>query len=59
VYLACVDRPATAAAVHARIGTDRRVEEVAEAFAEFGRRGLMFLDGRRALALALPAVAGR
>jgi hypothetical protein len=34
-------------------------EFVEEAFAEFGRRGLMMLDGNLAVALALPAVSGR
>jgi hypothetical protein len=28
-------------------------------FGEFGRRGLMFLDGQFALALAVPAIRGR
>jgi ribosomal peptide maturation radical SAM protein 1 len=59
VYLACVDRPITAPAVRARLGDDRPVGEIEEALAEFGRRGLMFLDGSLAVALALPAVAGR
>jgi hypothetical protein len=35
------------------------VEGVQEIFDEFARRGLMFLDGKLALALALPAVLTR
>jgi ribosomal peptide maturation radical SAM protein 1 len=59
IYLACVDRPISAAAVRARVGAERPVEEIEEALVEFHRRGLMFLDRGRALALALPAVPGR
>jgi ribosomal peptide maturation radical SAM protein 1 len=59
IYLACSDRPTTAAAVRDRLRLDLPVEAVQEAFAEFGQRGLMFLDGSLALALALPAVGGR
>ena len=32
---------------------------VRQTFTEFARRGLMFLDGDTALALALPAIPGR
>ena len=46
-------------AVRDRLGLDLPVEAVQEVFAEYRRRGLMFLDGSRALALALPAVTGR
>jgi ribosomal peptide maturation radical SAM protein 1 len=59
IYLACTDRPATAAAVRERLRLDRPDGFVEEAFQEFGRRGLMFRDGTLAVALALPAVAGR
>jgi ribosomal peptide maturation radical SAM protein 1 len=59
IYLACSDRPTTASAVRDRLGPDLPIESVQEAFGEFQRRGLMFLDGSTALALALPAVAGR
>jgi hypothetical protein len=59
IYLACVDRPTTAPALRDRLGLDLPVEAVQEVFAEYRRRGLMFLDGSRALALALPAVTGR
>jgi len=59
VYVACSDRPATASAVRDRLGLDVPVDVVREVFVEFQRRGLMFLDGSLALALALPAVGGR
>ncbi|NRQ40661.1 RiPP maturation radical SAM protein 1 [Nonomuraea sp. NN258] len=103
VYLACVDRPITATAVRARLGSEASVEApfeapkespneapseprneapneppneapnktrneapnevpvevVREALLEFAARGLIFLDGPRALALALPANHGR
>lgn len=57
IYLACNDRPTTAAAVARRLGLPQPL--VGEAVAEFGRRGLMFLDGDLAVALALPATSGR
>ncbi len=59
LYLACSDRPTTAAAVRRKL--DLRLPEPAiqEIFAEFERRGLMFIDGQFALALALPAVKSR
>jgi ribosomal peptide maturation radical SAM protein 1 len=59
VYRACSERPTTAAAVRERLGLDLQVDAVGDVFVEFQRRGLMFLDGSLALALALPAVAGR
>lgn len=59
IYLACSDRPATPAAVRARLRLDRPAGFVEEAFAEFERRGLMFRDGTLAVALALPGVEGR
>jgi ribosomal peptide maturation radical SAM protein 1 len=59
IYLACGDRPVTAAAVRRRLGLNLPVEEITEIFAEYEKRGLMFLDGSLALALALPAVAAR
>jgi ribosomal peptide maturation radical SAM protein 1 len=55
IYLACVDRPTTADAVHANLGLSRPVQDVRDAFAQFRDRGLMFLDGSLALSLALPA----
>jgi len=54
LYLGCVDRPTGAQAVVDKLGLDLPVEAVQEAFCEFQRRGLMFLDGQRAVALALP-----
>lgn len=59
IYLACVERPITARAVHARLDLTLPVGAVADAFTQFRDRGLMFLDGTLALALALPAVRGR
>lgn len=57
IYLACADRPRTAAGVHRALGVP--VHTVAGAFRRFAERGLMFLDDDLAVALALPATAGR
>jgi ribosomal peptide maturation radical SAM protein 1 len=57
IYLACVDRPRTATGVHRDLGVP--VPTVVGAFRRFGERGLMFLDEDLAVALALPATAGR
>ena len=59
IYLTCVDRPISAAAVRERLGGRLPLPVVQEAFAGFAERGLMFLDGSAALALALPAGATR
>lgn len=59
IYLACSDRPRTAAAVRESLGLSQPAEFVQEIFAEFCRRGLMFADESVALALALPAAPGR
>jgi ribosomal peptide maturation radical SAM protein 1 len=59
IYLACADRPATAAAVRRGLRPERPAGFVEEVFDEFERRGLMFRDGTLAVALALPAVLGR
>ncbi|MBV9203984.1 MAG: RiPP maturation radical SAM C-methyltransferase [Actinobacteria bacterium] len=59
LYLACVSRPVTAAAVRRRLDLRLPAEAIWEIFEEFAKRGLMFLDGQFALALALPAVKGR
>ena len=59
IYLACVDRPRTAAAVRAKLELNLTTEVVRGVCEEFGRRGLMFLDGDLALSLALPSVPGR
>jgi ribosomal peptide maturation radical SAM protein 1 len=57
IYLACVDRPRTATGVARDLGV--LVTTVVGAFRRFGERGLMFLDEDLAVALALPASAGR
>lgn len=57
IYLACVDRPRTATGVHRELGVP--MATVVGAFRRFGERGLMFLDNDLAIALALPATAGR
>jgi ribosomal peptide maturation radical SAM protein 1 len=59
IYLACTDRPTTAAAVANGLGPAVSEGDVRDVFEEFGRRGLMFLDGTLGVALALPAVGGR
>jgi ribosomal peptide maturation radical SAM protein 1 len=59
IYLACSDRPMTAAAVRESLGLAQPPEFVHEVFKEFCERGLMFLDEPFALALALPAAPGR
>ena len=57
IYLACVERPRTAAAVHREL--DVPVTVVEDAFRRFADRGLMFLDDDLAIALATPATPGR
>ena len=59
IYLACSDRPTTAAAVRDKLRLDRPVGAIESVFREFQQRGLMFLDGSLAVALALPAVGSR
>lgn len=59
IYLACSDRPISAAAVLEVVGAATTVAEVREVFGEFARRGLMMCEGSQALALALPAVLHR
>ncbi|HET9143280.1 RiPP maturation radical SAM C-methyltransferase, partial [Actinophytocola sp.] len=59
IYLACSDRPTTAAAVRGKLGLDLSVRAVRDLFEQFAERGLMFLDGDLAVALALPATPGR
>lgn len=56
LYLACTTRPTTATAVRRELGLDLPEAAVKEVFTEFRNRGLMFLDGQLALALALPAI---
>ena len=59
IYLACSDRPITAAAVRRKLDGHLPVEAVQAILSAFQQRGLVFLDGSRALALAVPAVAHR
>jgi ribosomal peptide maturation radical SAM protein 1 len=59
IYLAATERPTTAAAIGRRLDPVVPAGTVREALDEFGRRGLMFLDGDLAVALALPAAPGR
>ena len=59
LYLACSDRPTTADAVRRELDLHLPVEAIHELFEEFGKRGLMLLDGQCALALAVPAVKAR
>lgn len=59
LYLACCNQPTTAAAVRRALDLSLPVEDVQEIFEEFRKRGLMFLDGQFALALALPAIKAR
>jgi ribosomal peptide maturation radical SAM protein 1 len=59
LYLACSNRPTTAAAVRRKLDLRLPEEAIQEVFREFHQRGLMFLDGQFALALSLPAVTSR
>jgi ribosomal peptide maturation radical SAM protein 1 len=59
LYLACSDRPTTAAAVRRKLDLRLPQEAIQDVFQEFQRRGLMFLDEQFALALSLPAVKSR
>jgi ribosomal peptide maturation radical SAM protein 1 len=59
LYMACTDRPTTAAAVRRKLDLRLPEDAIQEVFGEFQARGLMFLDGEFALALALPAVKSR
>jgi ribosomal peptide maturation radical SAM protein 1 len=59
LYLACNNRPTTAIAVRRELGLRLPVEAIQEVFEEFQQRGLMFLDGQLALALAIPSVKTR
>jgi hypothetical protein len=56
LYLACGNKPSTAAAVRRKLDLRMSAEAIQEIFEEFAHRGLMFLDGQYALSLALPAV---
>ncbi len=58
-YLACVNRPTTAAAVRASLGLDLLTAAIQELSEKFQRLGAMFVDEQFVLALSVPAVAGR
>jgi hypothetical protein len=55
LYLACCDRPVTAAAVRERLGLRESVEGVQHVLDEFAEAGLVFTDGPLTVALAVPA----
>lgn len=55
LYLACCDRPVTAAAVRERLGLRGSVEEVQHVLNQFAEAGLAFTDGPLTVALAVPA----
>jgi hypothetical protein len=59
LYMACAERPTTAAAVRRSLNLNLSAEGIQEVFEEFQRLGLMFLDEQFVLALAVPAVTGR
>jgi ribosomal peptide maturation radical SAM protein 1 len=59
IYRACSDRPRSADSLRESLDLGLSVAEVQEVLDEFAARSLMFLDGRRALSLALPAVRNR
>jgi ribosomal peptide maturation radical SAM protein 1 len=59
LYLACSDRPTTAAAAAQRLGAALPVEAVDAMLDDLAEHGLLFRNGPYALALALPAVGGR
>ncbi|GAA1655751.1 RiPP maturation radical SAM C-methyltransferase [Actinoplanes couchii] len=59
VYLQCVDRPVSASTIHTRLHGRVAIELIDEILTEFTRLGLLFRDGPKTLALALPAIPGR
>ncbi|MBP2328414.1 ribosomal peptide maturation radical SAM protein 1 [Kibdelosporangium banguiense] len=59
IYVACGERPMSARAVRDKLQLTMAVDTIQDVFGEFAQRGLMFLDGPRALALALPATPDR
>jgi ribosomal peptide maturation radical SAM protein 1 len=59
LYLACSNQPTTATAVRRELDMHLSTQAIQEVFEEFAKRGLMFLDGQFALALALPAMKAR
>src|SRR5262249_44212077 len=59
LFLACTQKPTTATAVRRKLDLPLPAEGIQEIFQDFQQRGLMFLDGQFALALALPGVKSR
>jgi ribosomal peptide maturation radical SAM protein 1 len=59
IYLGCSDRPTTASQLRRKLGLNLNDAAIEELLGEFAQAGLMFLDGSRALALALPSGAQR
>lgn len=59
VYVACADRPTSAAAIARRAAPALDPVAVEEILEDFHRCGLMYRDGRREVALALPAAPAR
>ena len=59
LYVACADRPTTAAAVRRSLNLSLSTQDIQEVFEEFQKLGLMFLDEQFVLALAVPAITGR
>ncbi|MFD7817219.1 RiPP maturation radical SAM C-methyltransferase [Streptomyces sp. NPDC059785] len=55
VYLACCERPVTPAAVRERVDRRLSTAQVRRVLGEFAERGLVFTDGPRTVALAVPA----
>jgi hypothetical protein len=55
LYLACSERLTTAAAIQRKLDLRMPAAAIQEILEDLRQRGLMFLDGRYALALALPA----
>jgi ribosomal peptide maturation radical SAM protein 1 len=55
LYLGACDKPTTAEATRRKLGLRMPAAAIQEIFEDFRQRGLMFLDGDHALALALPA----
>jgi ribosomal peptide maturation radical SAM protein 1 len=59
IYVACADRPRTAASIHRKLRPPVGVERVRAVLEELSELGLMLLDEERAIALAIPAAKGR
>jgi hypothetical protein len=55
IYLGCSDRPTTASGLRRKLGLNLKDAAIEEILGEFAQAGLMFLDGSRAMVLALPS----